>query len=130
MGTAKHSLILTALKSDFEKVSKSTYSSNRGSISTLERSSFLTGFGSAALAGLSSIGFIVGNQIRALYSVARISISLHCHGFSYQGFPYFIMIFHIICSICIGFYIGVPGPYTNTLILSLIFFDTILLFST
>ena len=35
-GTATHSLTFTALKSDFEKVSKSTVSSNSGSIFTFE----------------------------------------------------------------------------------------------
>ena len=38
LGTATHSLTLTALKSDFENVSKSTNSSNSGSILTFEKS--------------------------------------------------------------------------------------------
>ena len=39
-GTATHSFTLTALKSDFENVSKSTSSSNNGSIFTFEKSIF------------------------------------------------------------------------------------------
>ena len=38
LGTATHSLTLTALKSDLENVSKSTASSNNGSTLTLEKS--------------------------------------------------------------------------------------------
>ena len=40
LGTATHSLTLTALKSDLLNVSKSTSSSNRGSTFTLEKSIF------------------------------------------------------------------------------------------
>ena len=43
LGTATHSFTLTALKSDLLKVSKSTASSNRGSIFTLEKSILLFG---------------------------------------------------------------------------------------
>ena len=40
LGTASHASTLTARKSDFENVSKSTVSSNSGSILTLEKSIF------------------------------------------------------------------------------------------
>ena len=40
LGTATHSFTLTALKSDLLNVSKSTSSSNKGSIFTLEKSIF------------------------------------------------------------------------------------------
>jgi len=43
-GTSTHSFTLTALKSDLLKVSKSTVSAKSGSISTLEKSIFSTGF--------------------------------------------------------------------------------------
>jgi len=47
-GTATHSLTFTALKSDFENVSKSTNSSNKGSTFTLEKSIFSATFSAAA----------------------------------------------------------------------------------
>ena len=47
-GTATHSLTFTARKSDFENVSKSTNSSNKGSTFTLEKSIFSATFSAAA----------------------------------------------------------------------------------
>ena len=69
LGTATHSLTLTALKSDFENVSKSTVSSNNGSILTFEKSIFSTGLVSSTGAASevlfaflsASKDFIVGN---------------------------------------------------------------------
>ena len=68
-GTASQAKILTALKSDFAKVSKSTNSSKSGSIFTFEKSIFS---GVEAVTGLFSIflgassGFIVGKRITSL----------------------------------------------------------------
>ena len=63
-GTSSQFLTFTTLKSDFEKVSKSTNSSNSGSTFTFYRSSFTANFSSAALFAFISatsfpIGFIV-----------------------------------------------------------------------
>ena len=82
-GTASHSFTFTALKSDFENVSKSTNSSNSGSIFTLEKSIFSgSAFGvSGAFAASEftpisfftpSKGFIVGNSNTSL--IAWLSV--------------------------------------------------------
>ena len=83
-GTASHSFTFTALKSDFENVSKSTNSSNSGSIFTLEKSIFSgSAFGvSGAFAASEftpisfftpSKGFIVGNNKTSLIAAAFVS---------------------------------------------------------
>ena len=64
-----HSRTLTALKSDFEKVSKSTISSNSGSTLTFEKSIFSSAsLTSSLLPSFFSapIGFIVGKSIASL----------------------------------------------------------------
>ena len=66
--TASQLLIFTARKSLLEKVSKSTISSNSGSICTLEKSIFSSaGFAAGFSAFLSeSSGFIVGIFVTSL----------------------------------------------------------------
>ena len=93
LGTALQALILTARKSDLEKVSKSTMSSNRGSISTWEKSmgSAAAGAGAASAAGASgwagaasgafsgrgaagpSRGFMVGNSSTSRMEAESVS---------------------------------------------------------
>ena len=84
-GTATHSLTLTALKSDLLNVSKSTSSSNKGSIFTFEKSIFsstvafwLQFSASSLLASLFSLTglsklFIVGNNKTSLIAAAFVS---------------------------------------------------------
>ena len=68
-GTASQAKILTARKSDFANVSKSTISLKIGSILTLEKSIFSTAFAAGAAAEdledflSESKDFIVGNKI-------------------------------------------------------------------
>ena len=80
-GTATHSLTLTALKSDFENVSKSTSSSNKGSIFTLEKSIFSgSEFGVETSLSFTPFSdftpprvFIVGNNNTSLIAVEFVN---------------------------------------------------------
>ena len=86
LGTAVHSFTFTARKSDFEKVSKSTNSSNSGSISTFEKSMACAAAGAAGAsscctgaswrcAGAAfSSGFMVGNKITSRMVSELVSI--------------------------------------------------------
>ena len=64
--TASHSFTFTTLKSDFAKVSKSTNSSNSGSIFTLERSSCTLGADTPAAAASNAFG--LDSAVSALLS--------------------------------------------------------------
>ena len=80
--TASHARILTARKSDFANVSKSTISLKIGSIFTLEKSTFSTGFASSAdasapsafayafFAATAPTDFIVGNNEPMSHAIA------------------------------------------------------------
>ena len=78
LGTATLSFTLTALKSDLLNVSKSTSSSNKGSIFTLEKSIFSTGSAactSLLLDALAAAKASNNNEVQAAEPVEKIDFS-------------------------------------------------------